>query len=325
MSIKKVSHLSQNKNEISYGTIGWKEFHNNRKRILNDFDIAKGFTVSHPVKSNHGLVGEEIIRNWLSSFLPKKYGVTSGYIISDIICEKYQLKHFDILIYDSINAPVLWVEPPNNKIDQNAKMALPSKFVFAAMEIKSSLQVRSVNESLEKLHELDEFSITFPKNFSSWLIFFDLDPKQANNKKLLPSLLPENPIIGFRGGIILRCSINENMSGLIRIFKSSSTSDKDKLILPIVKNIDDINISRSENGELKLPPQVSAMFFDGPDKRWYGSKQFSSFFQRNNIGVGIDWSLNSFSRFAIDLLLALEGRSLQYDKYSFGLVFEDRL
>ncbi|WP_027355112.1 DUF6602 domain-containing protein [Desulfosarcina sp. BuS5] len=64
-----------------YGQHGWKEFHRNRKDILSEFDKILEQTQNRPIQVAHGQGVEAYLRKWLTEFLPKKYGVTSGYII----------------------------------------------------------------------------------------------------------------------------------------------------------------------------------------------------------------------------------------------------
>ena len=41
-----------------YGMLGWKEFRRNRKDILDEFDRAKEYNRSRPVRTEHGNAGE---------------------------------------------------------------------------------------------------------------------------------------------------------------------------------------------------------------------------------------------------------------------------
>jgi hypothetical protein len=71
-----------------FGQQGWKEFHRNRKDILAEFDKILEQTANRPVRVAHGQGVEAYIRKWLAEFLPKKYGVTSGYIIPSLYDDK---------------------------------------------------------------------------------------------------------------------------------------------------------------------------------------------------------------------------------------------
>ena len=93
-----------------YGFFGWKEFRRNRKDLLAEFARAKDYSASRPVQSEHGNAAEAVLRKWLSTFLPARYRVTSGYIIPDVVVPEYTLSHFDVIVYDAINSPALWVD-----------------------------------------------------------------------------------------------------------------------------------------------------------------------------------------------------------------------
>ena len=61
---------------------GWKQLLAERKRMLDLYDQAKQQANIHKIQTYHGRAGEAIFRACLESFLPGKYGVTSGYVIS---------------------------------------------------------------------------------------------------------------------------------------------------------------------------------------------------------------------------------------------------
>ena len=119
---------------------GWKEFHRNRKDILDEFDRAKEYNSSRPVKTEHGLAGEAALRTWLSAYLPGRFGVTSGYVIPDVVVASYELYHFDVIIYDAMASPVLWIDGNRDSSDQGKKRAIPAKHVRSVFEVKASLR-----------------------------------------------------------------------------------------------------------------------------------------------------------------------------------------
>ena len=92
---------------IEFPTQGWKQFLTSRKEMLDAHDRAREQAKAHKVETYHGNVAEAELRNWLSSFLPKRYGVTSGYIISPGLKSTQKVPHFDVVIYDQIESPVL--------------------------------------------------------------------------------------------------------------------------------------------------------------------------------------------------------------------------
>ena len=61
---------------------GWVEFITEKLVILDAFERSKIRIVNRPTQTGKGSVAEAECRQWLTRFLPKKYNVTSGYIIS---------------------------------------------------------------------------------------------------------------------------------------------------------------------------------------------------------------------------------------------------
>lgn len=99
----------------------WQQFLLARRAILAQYDRARSHALSQPVATHHGNVAEAAVRDWLGAFLPKRFGVTSGYIRSQAMPEPYQSAHFDVIVYDQLKAPTLWIgeakrsdEPPPN-------------------------------------------------------------------------------------------------------------------------------------------------------------------------------------------------------------------
>ena len=126
--------------EKCYGSFGWRQFWENRIDILKEYDRLKGLNLNSPVRTSHGVALEAKIRSWLTTFLPKKYAVTSGYIIPDLVVDTYTLKHFDIIIYDQLQSPILWVEDTLDNSQTGAKKAIPAKYVYSVIEVKATLK-----------------------------------------------------------------------------------------------------------------------------------------------------------------------------------------
>ena len=53
-----------------------------RTKLLAQYDAAKEQCADDPVKVEHGNVAEELFREYLARFLPKKYGVAKGHILT---------------------------------------------------------------------------------------------------------------------------------------------------------------------------------------------------------------------------------------------------
>ncbi|MFP4088475.1 MAG: DUF6602 domain-containing protein [Desulfobacteraceae bacterium] len=62
--------------------VGVDSFFAEKKRLLDHYDQAKIQAADDAVITEHGFVAEDLAREWLTSFLPKKFGVCKGYIIT---------------------------------------------------------------------------------------------------------------------------------------------------------------------------------------------------------------------------------------------------
>jgi hypothetical protein len=79
----------------------WQQFLLARRDMLNEYDRARVHAETQAVQTHHGVVGEAAVRDWLSTFLPKRFGVAPGYIRSqNILAPDHQSNHFDVIIYD---------------------------------------------------------------------------------------------------------------------------------------------------------------------------------------------------------------------------------
>lgn len=306
--------------------VGWQEFASNRTEILAKYDLAKVQEASRPIKTGRGVAGEAAIREWLSSYLPTKYRVTSGYIIPDVIqTPDYKLYHHDVVIFDALNAPVLWTEGNPDQSELGRRRAIPAKYVHAVLEIKSSFGTDNAIDSLSKLRQLNSIAAHFPPQFSSSVIFIELPASLASRGDLLKHLVPDPPVFAFRGGLILRCDLNPEMSGEISFHENDGSpgSVQNKPDLPLAKDIDALNIFINSEGQCVIAESGGgAMFISDGISNWMVGKRYGPTFCNNGICAHISWSANGFSQFALNLLNSLEGRGPRENKYRFGQVFD---
>lgn len=191
-----------------YGFVGWRELLRVRRDLLEQYDKSKEYNVSRPVRTAHGNAGEAYVRQWLTTFLPSKYGVTSGYVIPGIAVDAYTLLEYDVIIYDRLNAPILWVDENPDRSDLGQKQAIPADYVQAVCEVKARFTRQNVVDALGKLAPLNQFARKLPPHFITFLVFFELDCALADKSYVLRHAIPDEPLIGYRGGLILRCNIN---------------------------------------------------------------------------------------------------------------------
>jgi hypothetical protein len=232
-------------------------------------------------------VAEAEIRRWLSEFLPKRYGVTSGYIISPGFSTDQKAPHFDVIIYEHLESPVLWVDNNPDDSRQGRSLALPVEYVRGVLEIKSQMSTSTMREALEHLYELlpvlqdtDEpgqrYKLYLPPSFFCGVAFVDLKVENANSPTLLPKLIDGIGLRGFIGGIVLRGEGHTlPHTGRLQLMRSETP----------IEGSDPKKIPLLESG-------------------WSQSKKLA---EKVNIGASLIWSEPTFAQFAFDLVALLGG------------------
>ncbi|PWH86185.1 DUF6602 domain-containing protein [Brumimicrobium oceani] len=125
----------------------------NVKNIIESFNISKKvFSNKDTNKLFHsgefGGYREDIIKNWLKLYIPEKFGISSGFIITSTNKISTQC---DIVIYNKDCTPT---------IDNNGQRFFPIETVVAIGEIKSDIQsAKSLNEILYKLAKIKELRL----------------------------------------------------------------------------------------------------------------------------------------------------------------------
>jgi hypothetical protein len=309
-----------------YGQYGWKEFHRNRKNILDEFDKILEQTSNRPIQTAHGSGVEAYIRKWLSEFLPKKYGVTSGYIVPNLYEDAGKIYHFDIIIYNCLDAPVLWTEGNEDNSEQGKYRAIPAQHVVAVYEVKSRLSKKNISEALSKLDQTQDFKEQLNEKYSCGLIFIDLKESVNRSASIIKELYNGKNVFGFRGGIVFRYEGDDTITGLIfiSILDRSESNKNIHRYSPIAKRIDDLNIYQSEDGNLQVVEQgAGVILVKTAENNWSVSKLYGVSYEKDGISTHLMWSRSNFSRFCVDLLGSLEG--LPYNdknRPSFGMIFD---
>jgi hypothetical protein len=201
--------------KVEFPAQGWRQFLTSRKEMLDAYDRAREKAKSHEVETFHGKVAEAELRNWLSTFLPKRYGVTSGYIVSLGLKSTEKTPHFDVIIYDQLDSPVLWVEDFPDASPQGRSLAIPAEHVRCVLEVKASFSPKTVGDAIEHLADLlplmggpdepqEKYKLHFPPTFCCGLIFFELRQEHQFSKAAMNRIVSAIQVRGFFGGIILR-------------------------------------------------------------------------------------------------------------------------
>jgi hypothetical protein len=273
--------------KIEFPTQGWKQFLTSRKEMLDAFDRAREKSRSHEVEVFHGEVAEAVFRKWLTDFLPKRYGVTPGYIVSPgpKSCDK--TPHFDVIIYDQLESPVLWVEGSPDVSRQGRSLAIPAEYVRAVLEVKSAFSPGTVESAMEHLKDLlplmgraeepqEKYKLHLPPNFCCALVFFDLKKECEFSETALAKLVAGTQLRGFFGGLILRGEGHTvQNTGRLSLLHS---------ITPMESTV--------QRGQSLL-----------------GEFATSQFTQRDELHFGaiLIWSEPNFSRFGFDLIAMMQG------------------
>jgi hypothetical protein len=254
--------------------------------MFDIFELAKNQNGHRPTQTDKGKIAEAAFREWLTRFLPRKFAVTSGYVISQGIHTDDKLLRYDVIIYDAINSPILWVENNADNSEQGKFRAIPAEHVYGVLEVKSTFNKKSCKEAKEKLWELapllenidapDEvYKKYLPANFCMGIIFFEILEGEKTNLGALINLIPletTSDLRGYFGGVIMQAENRDrNSTGKINFLLS-----EDKI---------------SEVGDLSQCAMVGNFLTKE-------SKYFSAI---------IIWSPENFAAFAFDLLAMLNG------------------
>jgi hypothetical protein len=114
-------------------------------RMLN---AAKGKAelIGHNLEK--GLGNEEALRSLLSWFLPHRFGVAKGKIANAF---GGLSKHLDVVIYDALGCPTLF-------LDENRNQILPVEGVYAAVEVKTTLDASKLRQAFVTLASVNELA-----------------------------------------------------------------------------------------------------------------------------------------------------------------------
>jgi hypothetical protein len=128
-----------------------------REKLLGEYEIALKQVADDPVKVDHGNIGEAALRNFFVRFLPKKYGVTKGHIITPDRDYAGPLEEWDIIIYDAMEAPVLFVRRTADDMENAGRRGIPVEYVRGVVEVKATFNKASARHATDKLLKLRQF------------------------------------------------------------------------------------------------------------------------------------------------------------------------
>ncbi len=274
--------------KIEFPAQGWKQFLTSRKEMLDAYDRAREKAKSHEVETFHGKVAEAELRKWLSGFLPKRYGVTSGYIVSPGLKSTEKTPHFDVIIYDQLESPVLWIEDFSDVSSQGRSLAIPVEHVRCVLEVKASFSPTSVGVAIEHLTDLlplmggtdepqEKYKLHLPTTFCCGLVFFELRKEHQFSESAMSKIVAAIHLRGFFGGIILRGDGHtKDVTGKVSLLRSET---------PIKSMI-------GKNKQSLL--------------RW-GMSESVKIADTLHFGSMLEWSETNFSRFGFDVIAMMQG------------------
>jgi len=109
----------------------------------NMLKFFSGWDTHVPHQGEKGGVRERRVRDFLKSYLPRKYSVASGHIIDRQGNVSLQE---DIVIFDGTNSPIL-------RIDDYYQV-FPCESVYATVEVKSTLNTTEIEKCIEHTNNL---------------------------------------------------------------------------------------------------------------------------------------------------------------------------
>ena len=271
---------------------GWRQMMTARKELLDNYDRARDQSAAHKVQTYHGIAGEAWVRKWLSEFLPQRYGVTAGYVISSGLPATAKAPHFDVVLYDQLESPVLWVEDTPDRSPGGRARAIPVEHTYCVLEVKAALSARNVTSAIEHLSELkplmdgfdapnERYRFHLPPSFHCGLLFFELRATDAATEVPLNALKAGAALRGFFGGMVLRGEGHtEPLTG--RLGLTTSAAPLEGTVGP-----------GKENLLAPLPLGSTTPQADG-----------------SHLGTIVMWAEFAFAQFAFDILAMIRG---EYD------------
>lgn len=130
------------------------------RKLKNDFDEAKK---SIPHEGLKGQKGEDLLKEFLERRLPKRFGVSSGFIIDD---KNSLSKQTDVILYDAENSPI--IQPEENAI------ILHADNVAAIIEVKSTLDKSEIEDAARKISSVKKLQKTPVSHIDQPVTFSDL-------------------------------------------------------------------------------------------------------------------------------------------------------
>jgi hypothetical protein len=194
--------------------------------------------------------------------------------------------HYDVIIYDKLESPVLWIE---DQAGGDGSRAIPVEYVKSVLEVKSTFSPGTVKDAAQHLGDLsplmaglddpnERYKLHLPSSFCCGMVFFNMKRSSSLCMTGLKQLTSCIQYRGFMGGIILRAE-ESTASGRLSLYRSET---------PIAHPIDPASGKESVLAGLLMADSVMIA-----ENLHYGSM-----LMRSDI---------VFSQFAFDLIAMMQG------------------
>ena len=343
----------------TFRSIGFDEFQEYRRQMLDKYDSEKRKAANAPVRAWHGEVAEAEFRRWLRTFLPDKFGVTKGSVVHPKLGRHYELREYDVIIYDRYEANVLWKKEAPSQSPEDVSRGIQAEYVHAIFEVKATLTGPHAKDALEKLQEVNAFQPVelgggeaphaLNPNFFCGVIFFELQEKYQKKSIVLDNLLSTNPPFGYSGGLVLRAE-GDTLGCSGRIELGITDSGWENKGLPLFKDLKKLKFKPMPDRQgIKIPPQgalrLQVLSEDdilkesrdrsgekGSKYHWHYEKGYAvnsvtvPWQPGSHLYASLTWSKSAFSRFAFEIAERLKGSYVPGRVSSLhGLMFDGRL
>ena len=126
-----------------------------------------------------------------------------------------KIPHFDVIIYDYLESPVLWIEDNPDSSEQGRSLAIPVEYVCAGLEVKSRFCTKAVKDAIEHLSDLrplmkaidqpsERYKLHLSPKFHCGVVFAELRRADASSDLALRMMVNGGWLRTFFGGIILK-------------------------------------------------------------------------------------------------------------------------
>lgn len=216
--------------------IGIDSFFGEKRKLITQYEIAKIQAREDPVQTEHGVAAEALVRDWLRSFLPQKFGVCKGYVITPKLGYEGVLEEWDVIIYDALESPILYSRDLKGQDESEEKKGIPVEYVKAVIEVKATFNPNSAKLVAKKLSKLKHFigdnshksyPTYFSESFFCSAIFLETKLKNLNEQiKALDYLAYLiNSGVNFQDALVVKSQKNDDHSAHLQYMQGATNTD----------------------------------------------------------------------------------------------------